>query len=242
MASHHFFVDGSSVRDDIVELTGEEAHHAARVLRIKAGEPITVADGSGTVLDAIVTDVEDVVRAAVRATRHFDPPKPAVTLCQAAAKGDRLDDVVRMAVEIGIARFIPFLADRSVVRWSDDRRRKARVRFAAIALSAAKQCRSPFLTVVEELSDDPTPLLGGSAVLVLHEQSSTKLRDALPPQAPDRLALVVGPEGGLTTDEVDAITAHDGNVAVTLGERILRTETAGLVATAMVRYAYGTLG
>ena len=240
--AHHFFVSPSDVRDGVVELTGAEAHHAARVLRVRVGEAITVADGSGLVLEAVVTEVGDVVRADVQTSREKVAPKPSVTLYQAVAKGERMDDVVSRAVEIGVRRVVPFVAERTIVRWDEGKRRKARERWTTIARSAAKQCRSPHLTDLEELRDGPEDALNeGAPVVALHERAATRLRDALPQTAPEEIVVVVGPEGGLAPSEVRVL--EDGGASVvTLGDRILRTETAGLVAAAIIGYAYGSLG
>lgn len=239
---HHFFVQPSDVQDVFVELTGAEAHHASRVLRVRPGEEISVADDSGRVLDAVVTDVGRVVRADVREIREVPQHQPAVTLVQAIAKGDRMEDVISKAVEIGVSRIVPFKAERTVVRWDESRRQKAHERWNAVARAAAKQCRASRLTVVAGVSEDPAvALTEGGPVLVLHEGAATRLRRALPEPAPHVLVVVVGPEGGLAPAEIEVL--RDGGASiVTLGDRVLRTETAGLVATAIIAYAYGSLG
>ncbi len=239
---HHFFVGPSDVQEGFVELTGTEAHHASRVLRVRPGEEISVADDSGRVLDAVVTEVGSVVRAQVRVVHEAGWAKPAVTLVQAVAKGDRMDDVVSKAVEIGVSRIVPFIAERSVVRWDQSRRRKAHERWSAVARGAAKQCRSPHLTVVDEVRDGVAGALSeGEPVLVLHEGGSVRLRDAFPATVPDAVTVVVGPEGGLAPAEIDLLVRGGASI-VTLGERILRTETAGVVAAAIIAHAYGSLG
>lgn len=240
--AHHFFVDPDDVHDDLIEFSGAEGHHAARVLRLRPGERITVSDGSGRVLEATVTDVHRGVRAEINSVHTADRPKPVLTLYQALAKGERLDEVVSRAVEVGVARIVPFIAERSVVRWDDQRRRKARDRLTAIARAAAKQCRSPHLTSVSDVRDGlEDAATAGALMLVLHEGASVRLRDALPRTAPDTIAIVVGPEGGLAPSELDALR-HEGADVVTLGERILRTSTAGPVAAAIIGYTYGNIG
>jgi 16S rRNA (uracil1498-N3)-methyltransferase len=175
------------------------------------------------------------VREAVR-------PKPAVILYQAVMKGDRMDDVITKAVELGVARVVPFVAERTVVRWDESKRRKSRERWTAIARSAAKQCRSPHLTTVGDVLSGPDDAAKEAApVFVLHEGGSTRLREALPSAAPDEVVVVIGPEGGLAASEVELLR-EGGAAVVTLGERILRTETAGVVAAAIIGYAYGSIG
>lgn len=239
---HHFFVEPSDVHNGFVELTGAEAHHASRVLRLRPGEAISVADDSGRVLDAVVTDVGRLVRAEVRDVHEPGTRKPAVTLVQAVAKGDRMEDLIAKAAEIGVVRVVPFIAERTVVKWDASRRHKAQERWNAIARAASKQCRAPHLTVVADVVEGPvSALLERTPVVVLHEGAETRLRDALPESAPDAMVVVVGPEGGLAPAELDVL--RDGGASVvTLGDRILRTETAGLIAAAIIAYAYGSLG
>jgi 16S rRNA (uracil1498-N3)-methyltransferase len=189
-----------------------------------------------------VTGVGDVVSAEVWSVRVVETQRPAVTLFQAVAKGDRMDDVVTKAVEIGVDAIVPFVAERTVVRWDAARRRKAHERWTAVARSAAKQCRSARLTTIGEVHDGPGRAFEyGEDVIVLHEGASAALRDALSGRRPEAIVVVVGPEGGLTPAESAALDAG-GAAIVSLGDRILRTETAGLVAVTIVRYVYGSLG
>lgn len=239
---HHFFVDAADVGDGVVEITGEEAHHAARVSRVRPGEAITVADGSGRVIEAVVLEAGATVRAEVRSVRHEEPPRPAVTLYQAIAKGDRMLDAVEKSVEVGVRRFVPFVAERTIVRWDEDKRRKARERWKATARAAAKQCRSSFLTVVEDVRDGPASATDEEGpVVVLHEQAAQRLREVLPSEPPHRLVLVVGPEGGFAQGELEELRSGGARVA-TLGPRVLRSGTAGPVTAALVAHSYGTLG
>ena len=244
MTAHHFFVEPTDVADGKLTITGDEAHHAARVLRLRTGEPITAADDTGRVIHAVVTDVlEDVVRADVLKETLVDDPRPRITLFQALTKGERFDEVVQKAAEIGVARIVPFVAARSVVRWDDRKRSKAVERWRAVARSAAKQSKAPRLIVIDDVADDVGCMLDERGpVLVLHEGDvAAPLRHVLADVAPDDLALGVGPEGGFADEEVDELV-RGGAEIVRLGPRILRTETAGLVAASIVAYAYGNLG
>ncbi len=239
---HHFFVAPSDLSEGVVELTGAEAHHASHVLRVRPGETITVADGSGRVLEAVVNASGATVRADVRRELAVATPKPCIALYQAVAKGRRMDDVFEKAVEVGVCRIVPFMAERSIVRWDRAKRQQAPERWTAIARAAAKQSRSPFLTEVTPVVDGAARALeDGSLVVVLDETSSVPLREGLPATPPEEVVLVVGPEGGFTPGELEKLHAG-GAKLVTLGARILRTETAGPVAAAIISYAYGTLG
>lgn len=236
---HHFFVAPDAVRGDVVEITGDEARHASRVLRLREGERITAADGTGRVVDAVVSEVGDIVRAAVRRACSVTRERPEMVLVQAVPKGDRMDDVITKGVEVGVGRIVPFIASRSIVRWDAARARKACDRWTALALAAAKQSRSAWLTTIGEVVTG-LPALDRPAI-ALHEGASQPLRALLPDTAPDTLTLVIGPEGGLTDEELSELRRAQVGIA-TLGPRILRTETAGLVAAAIVAHVYGSLG
>jgi 16S rRNA (uracil1498-N3)-methyltransferase len=238
MTAHHFFADPQDVDDRVVTLRGAEAHHAAKSLRVRIGEEITVADGTGRVVDAVVRCLAGEVRADVVSLMTCAPPVPSLTLYQALTKSDKLDDVVEKASELGVHRIVPFVAERSVVRWDAKKRERARERWSLIARAAAKLSKSPWLTGIDAIADGIAP--SEELVLVMHEGSQTRVRDVLPDAAPPSVGIVVGPEGGLSEDEVEELSASGH--AVSLGPRVLRTETAGIVAVAVVAARYGTLG
>lgn len=245
MTAHHFFVAPSDITNGVLTMTGEEAHHAARVLRLHPGEAITAADDSGRMVHATVRDVGEVVRADVVKEMFIDVPRPQIALFQALTKGEKLDDVVQKGAEIGVRHVVPFVAARSVVRWDDRKRAKAVERWRAIGRASAKQSRSPRLLLVGDVADDlltALPLGTGQPVLVLHEGDvGAPLRHVLPDDAPGTMAIAIGPEGGFDDAEIAAV-AGAGAQIVRLGPRILRTQTAGVVAASIVLYAYGALG
>ena len=236
----HFFVDPSDVHGDVVVLTGAEAHHAAHVLRLKVGERVSIADGTGRVMDAVVSRVGDGVDANVCEVRDVHATAPAITLVQGIAKGDKMDTVVQKAVEVGVRRIVPVVCERTIVRWDDRKTSKATERWREIARAAAKQCRSAWITDVGDVRDLGAIELAAPAV-VLDPETNTRLREVLPAVVPATMTLVVGPEGGLAPAEIERLTAR-GAAAAGLGPRILRTETAGPVAAALILYAYGSLG
>lgn len=234
----HFFVDPADVHGDSIALQGAEAHHAAHVLRMQPGERITVADGTGRIMDAVVSRVGDRVDAEVRDVRDTTLVAPAVTLVQGIAKSDKTDTVVQKAVEVGVRRIIPVVCERTIVRWDERKRAKAADRWREIARAAAKQCRSAWITVVEEIRE-----LGDIELpaIVLDADAQERLRDVLPAERPESISVVIGPEGGLTSGEIGGLVSR-GAQAAGLGPRILRTETAGPIAAALILYAYGSLG
>ena len=240
MTAHHFFAPPEDIGPDVVTLKGDEAHHAARSLRVRPGEEITVADGTGRIVRAVVTDVGDLVEAEVKDESVVAASRPAVTLFQALTKGDKIDGIVEKATEVGVRRIVPFVAERTIVKWDERKLEKVRDRWSAIAKAAAKQSRAPWIPDICAVASDASGALATPAI-VLHEQAPARLRDVLPSEPPDELAIIVGPEGGLSDDEVERLRAGGAGVA-SLGPRVLRTETAGPVAAAVIAYHYGGLG
>ena len=240
-ARHHFFVTPEDVHGDTLALVGAEAHHAARVLRVRPGERISVADGTGRVMEAVVSNVGETVDADVREFYQVDRTSPDIVLVQGIAKGDKVDAVVQKAVEVGVARITPVVCERTVVRWDERRRAKAVERWREIARAAAKQCRSAWMTAIDDVAQGLDAVETAGSVVALDAGAGQRLREVLPPQAPGAVTLVIGPEGGLSPAEIAWLTATGHRVA-TLGPRILRTETAGPMAAALILYAYGSLG
>lgn len=235
-----FFVDPAAVQGDLVTLVGDDAHHAATVLRLKPGEPVTVLDGRGRVLACVAEAVEKkAVALRVTGEAHAAPPPVAVTLYQALPKGDKLELVIQKATELGAARIVPVAAARSVVKIDPAKAEAKRARWQAIAREAAEQSERATVPAVEA----PVPLKGvalppGTLGLVLAEREGARtLPRELPAEPPAGLALFVGPEGGWDPAELAALAAL-GAIPVSLGPRILRTETAGLAALAIVMAAY----
>jgi 16S rRNA (uracil1498-N3)-methyltransferase len=214
-------------------LTGPEGRHAATVRRLRAGEPLVLTDGRGntapsTVLDAGRTELT----VDVGATAHTPPPAVQVTLVQALPKGDRGELAVELATEAGVDRVVPWSAQRCVARWrTPEQRGKGVERWRAAAREAAKQSRRAWLPQVDDVAstDEVRRLVeNAGAALVLHDAAAAPLRATPIPDA-GNVVLIVGPEGGLTEEELTVLTAA-GGVPVRLGPQVLRTSTAAAVA------------
>ena len=220
---------------DTLELTGPEGRHAATVRRVKVGEEVHLADGRGTRARCTVLGLgQDVVRLRVDARETEPEPAPRLVLVQALAKGDRGELAVELATEVGVDEVVPWQAERCIVKWDGPRGEKAWRRWGSTARAAGKQSRrsrhpvvSPWVSTEELLARVAT-----SPTLLLHETASEPLASVPLPDAGD-LLLVVGPEGGLTDREVDALTSA-GAVAVRLGRSVVRTSTAGAAAISVV--------
>jgi 16S rRNA (uracil1498-N3)-methyltransferase len=219
-----------------VVLDGAEGRHAAAVRRIGSGQSVVLTDGAGLAATATVVSAgKDRLVLDVVALREEERPPLAVTVVQALPKGDRGEVAVETLTEVGVDRIVPWAAQRSVARWRDDRGAHAWERWRSTAREAAKQSRRSWWPQVDPLaSTAAVAALAGLATLtlVLDEEAGTQLA-GVPLPAEGELVLVVGPEGGITPEELAMFVAA-GALAVRLGPTVLRTSTAGTVAAAVV--------
>jgi 16S rRNA (uracil1498-N3)-methyltransferase len=222
-------------------LDGPEGRHAAAVRRMRAGERLLLSDGLGGSAPAEVTAAaRDTVDLQVGVASHDPEPTPRLVVVQALPKGDRGELAVQMLTEAGVDEVVPWQSARCVTRWQGERGRKSWQRWDAVGREAAKQARRTRLPVVAPLattSDVASRLAGAAAAYVLHESAEVALTSLTPPIAGE-VVLVVGPEGGVTPDELGAF-AGAGAVAVRLGPTVLRTSTAGVAGLAVVNAATG---
>jgi 16S rRNA (uracil1498-N3)-methyltransferase len=229
-----FYVDALPAVGELAVVDGDEGFHAANVRRIRVGEELDLGDGDGTVAHCVVEDVAKGRLTAKLLDRRTVPEAvPSVTVVQALPKSDRSELAVELATEAGADAFVAWQASRCVARWESSAKiEKGLRRWAAVARSAARQSRRPYIPsvsgvlstaeLVERVRDS------GATTLVLHESATTKLAE-LPVAQADSLLLVVGPEGGIADDEIVALT-DAGATAVQLGPSVLRTSTAAAVA------------
>lgn len=221
----------------LVQLTGEEGRHAAVVRRIRIGEVVTLADGAGRGVAGEVTGA-DKSGLEVRVTEVLAGADHAlrVVAVQALAKGDRSELAVEMLTEVGVDEIIPWQASRSIVKWQGERGEKSLNKWRATVREAAKQSRR--LAVPEVSAALTTKQLvhrvaAADLALVLHEDATESLATQELP-ASGTVLLVVGPEGGISTEEVDAFV-EAGARPVRISDGVLRTSTAGVVAVGRLR-------
>lgn len=235
MTAHHFFVD--SIESDRITIEGEDARHAVRVLRITKGEPITVSDGRGGVASAVVVDGGRSLTARVVDRRVEPRLQPHLAVYQGLPKSGKIEEVVQSLVQIGVDEIVPVRMRRSVPKWDPSRAVDKVARLRTVAREAAMQSRRAHLPHVGDVVDlDDLPR--GS--LVLHEAADRRLRDAVPTEPPERIDLVVGPEGGIDDEELSQLL-ESGGLAVTLGPTVLRTELAAVVAATALLARWGRL-
>ncbi|WP_030157127.1 16S rRNA (uracil(1498)-N(3))-methyltransferase [Glycomyces sp. NRRL B-16210] len=239
MSDPVFLVDALPAADDFT-LDGPEGHHAADVQRLQPGETLLLTDGAGGLAAARVAHAErGSLRLDIIERRTLPAPDPKLTVVQALPKGDRGERAVQMLTEIGVDEVIPWAASRSIVQWKGQRGDKARAKWTATAREASKQARRARLAQVAELHTTKQlvqRLREAAAVLVLHEEADLPLSKAALPEAGE-IALVIGPEGSISPDELAALSEF--GEPVRLGETVLRTSTAGPAATAVLQARLG---
>ena len=229
-------LDGLGV-GDVVDLTGPEAHHAATVVRVRAGEEVFVADRAGA---RVLTDADsvagDLVRLRVRERADEPAPSLRLTLVQALAKDGRDGDAVEAATELGVDGVIPWQADRSIVRWKGPKVDKGLRKWANVIERAAKQSRRGRWPELADLVTSASLAVRceakGVTPFVLHEDATTPLAGVdLPTEG--EVLLIVGPEGGISPQEIEQLVVA-GAVPVRLGAQVLRASTAGPAAISVL--------
>jgi len=225
-------------------LPDSAASHLKRVLRLAAGDRITLFDGSGADYDAVIRAAgRNGLQAEIGERREVHCESPlAVALLQGVSRGARMDTVMQKATELGVRIIQPVLAERSVVRLDAGRSQSRLEHWQRIVISACEQCGRSIVPQVQpprSLADSLASLEPDTVGLTLDPAGTGSLDQLLGDTT--RVALAIGPEGGFTSSETEAL-AHAGFRGLRLGPRILRTETAPLAALAILQFTRGDLG
>lgn len=224
-------LDGVAV-GSVVEVTGDEAHHAVAVRRLRLGEEIVLTDGLGhRVVGEVASTGKRVLSITVTSAAFVERPTPSFTVVQALPKGDRGELAVEVLTEIGVDTIVPWAASRSVAVWKGERAARSHARWQATAREAGKQSRRSWLPSVTALASTPevvARLSGAALVAVLHEDATAPLASLEVP-TDGEVVVIVGPEGGIAPDELSAFESA-GAITVRLGDEVLRTSTAGVAA------------
>jgi len=228
-----FLVAAGALTADLVVIDGPEGRHASDVRRLRAGEPIWVGDGAGTIVEGVVATVEHgTVTVDVVGRREVAKAQPRFVVVQALAKGGRDEDAVEAMTEVGVDEVVGWSAHRAVAKWTD----RTQSRWEAVARAATKQARRPWLPAVSgpaTTTQVAERLANAELSIVLHESAT----DPLPaPPADGEVVVVVGPEGGIDDDEL-AQFARAGAHVCRLGDGVLRSSTAGVAALSVLSAA-----
>ncbi len=237
-----YFCAGDSIRNDRVTVEGGDAKHLKTILRAKPGDRISVVtESSEYIAEIMEVNKENIVCKLVEELISNNETKINITLCQGIPKQTKMETIIRQNVELGVKSFIPLITESTVVKINEkDREQKKLDRWQKIARESSKQSKrniiagvEPIMTVkelVEKLRNED------AQIIVPYELEDVKLlKDVLSDQS-DNYYIVIGPEGGFDIKEIEMFREIGAHI-VTLGRRILRTETAGVVTAAVVLYA-----
>jgi 16S rRNA (uracil1498-N3)-methyltransferase len=237
------YVDAALSAGSTVALPPDTAAHLAKVLRARAGDELILFNGDGREFNGTVEGVRGSrVSASVGGSRTVDRESPLrITLVQCVARGDRMDLIVQKATELGVARIVPVLSQRSVVRLDKPQAQSKVAHWRAVSVSACEQCgrnRLPVIEAAQPLLNYLGDSLAGAARWVFEPESSSPLHS--PGSAAGAAEIAIGPEGGFAADELEAFRVA-GFTPVGLGPRILRTETAAIAALVWLQARCGDM-
>ncbi|MGZ3506288.1 MAG: RsmE family RNA methyltransferase [Vulcanimicrobiaceae bacterium] len=245
MSAPRFFVEGTHAPGDTVAFHGADAHKIANVLRLREGDAIDVIDSAANVFTAVLSPADSIEeRRSVRAilgelrSAGIEPRTLRVTIAQGIPKGQKMDFIVEKLTELGVAQIVPFESERSVVVGSSANKVE---RWRRLAKTAAQQCGRldvPEISHPIGFAELLSRFASFDCVLFPWELAgSAPLRQTLPPliEGARRVLVTIGPEGGFSHAEADAAKAAGAHV-ISLGSRILRTETAGIALLAVLDY------
>lgn len=243
-----FFVSPEVFADGCATISGDLFRHMAKVLRLKPGAAVLLADGRGSEFTGIIDSIGKESLVVSIQESCVAPPVaavPRITLFQGLPKGDKLEFILQKTTELGVAEVIPFIAARSVPRIRKGEEAEKVVRWQRIVQEAARQSgRSsvPQVSLAGSLAEVVNMSGHGVKFLLWEGEKVNRLKDTLAElPKPETIALIVGPEGGLSAEE--AATATDGGfIPVSLGPRVVRTETAALVMMAILQFYWGDIG
>ncbi|MFD2116137.1 16S rRNA (uracil(1498)-N(3))-methyltransferase [Paenibacillus yanchengensis] len=259
-----YFVEENDWQEELIELSGDDAHHIVKVMRMKVGSQFIVANGQGK---SALAELYEINSGAVTAKRiewlPMELPFPVkVTIAQGLPKGDKMEMVIQKGTEIGAACFLPFESERMIVQYDAKKEAKRLERWRKIAKEAAEQAHRTYLpevksvhrfaALLEQMQHYDVVLLCyeqqakqseqyGLATALATWRATSKYAELKTEQQPSNILVIIGPEGGFSDQEAaEAIAA--GAVAISLGSNILRTETAGIVALSCILYDAGVMG
>lgn len=243
-----FFIDSNLINENEITIQGEDVKHIINVLRMKKGEEAVLCDGKGIDYYCTLEHFDKTfVKAVIKRKEINNAESPvSISIFQGIAKGDKMDLIIQKAVELGVSEIIPIVTDRTVVKLNgkNDSELKQQ-RWQRIALEAAKQCgRGKVPKVYLPISIDEAFKNAKKFEMVLmayEKERKTTLKKIIENKSPKTVAIYIGPEGGFSDEEASQALLHELN-CVTLGNRILRTETCGLVLMSILMYEMGDVG
>jgi 16S rRNA (uracil1498-N3)-methyltransferase len=241
-----FYIPNPHVENELLRVEGSEVRHIRRVLRLKAGDRVVVFDGSGKEYEGTIVE-EGPHSVLVRIQNVFPSKKEScleITLAQSLLKGEKMDYLIQKATELGVKEIIPFFSSRSIPLLEKSKKLGRHHRWERIAIEASKQCGRGVVPDIKPPQDYFETLsipTRETLRLILWEKGGRGLKEVLMESKGGRKVFsLVGPEGGLSQEEVEEAKRMDF-IPVTLGERILRAETASLCLLSILQYEWGDI-
>lgn len=236
------FIEGKLTKEIII--SGQDALHLLYAMRVKSGQNIIITDALGqTARTKIKSCTAQVVVLSLLERIKDDQESPIkLTLVQCLPKSDKMDYIIQKAVELGVNEIIPAVSHNCVVRYDVAKRLKKLTKWRKIAAEAAKQCARDFIPKVQPITDFQTAIVLPGATCICYENEDTlSFKEYLKEQSGKEYSIIIGPEGGFTDDEVK-VCRSQGIKSISLGKRVLRTETAAVTALSVIQYEKGDLG
>ncbi len=243
-----FFISKDILSDGNAVITGNLFRHMAKVLRLKIGTKIILTDEEGARYSGLITTIG---RESLTVSVKSEVPEPRretgprITLYQGLPKGNKMEFILQKGTELGVFDIVPFVAGRSIPRLTKERENERLERWRRIVREAARQSNRPVFPDISPIKDF-SEILGSSTqsakLLLWEKERSNGLKRILTDlPVPESIAMMVGPEGGLTREEAES-AIESGFIPVTLGDRILRTETASIAVLAILQFFWGDMG
>lgn len=244
---HRFFVGKEQITDDLIEIVGTDVKHIKDVIRLRLKEKIEIASDGITYICEIESILKDkIITRIIDKTEGVNESAVDIILYQGLAKGSKMDLIIQKCTEVGVKEFYPVATHRSVVKIKDIKKEQSKVeRWNSIADEAAKQSKRDILPKVQKIIsfDKLIEILKDKDnIIVPYEDEENKtIKTGLNNIKGNSIHLIIGPEGGFEPSEIEDLKDIGADI-VTLGSRILRTETAGIVAATIILYELGDLG
>ena len=233
---------------DVFVTSAEQSRYIKTVLRMRAGDPLLVFNGTAWEYNAVIRQTAEGPALEISGKRPLTADGIEITLCQAIPKAGKMEAIIRHATELGAGRIIPFHAERSIPRWPAEKSPQKRERWQKIAIEASRQCGRADIPEIGEIVSLAEALRsthpGWLNLICWEEESARGIRETLRDRKYDGtrgFLLVVGPEGGFSKKEIDQ-ALHAGFLSVSLGKRVLRVDTAAAAVIAILQYEKGALG
>ncbi len=233
---------------DLFAATAQQARYLKTVLRLKAGDPLFVFNGTAWEFKAVVRQTADGLAMEINGKRPVSSDEIEITLCQAIPKAEKMEAVIRHATELGAGRIIPFFAKRSIPRWTPEKSPLKRERWQRIAVEASRQCGRTDIPEIGEIASFTEMLRSCQPesinLICWEEETARGIRDLLRDsryRGVKKFLVIVGPEGGFDRDEISQARPV-GVLSVSLGKRVLRVDTAAAAVLSILQYEKGALG